>query len=110
MNQKFTTSLLFRHLLEKTHLSSNLTIFVSNNGMLYIDEIASLTDNWKKSVIILIPTRLGIDEVPANYISVIHKLFEFPQFIGIAGGKPRSARYFLGIQGGNKIPNAGFNY
>jgi cysteine protease ATG4 len=78
-------------------------IYVSNNGMVYKDEVqalcgGSLGGKWTKSLILLIPVRLGVDAVPETYHQIMASLFQYPQSLGIAGGKPRSSLYFVAMQ------------
>ncbi|KAJ1977393.1 Cysteine protease atg4 [Dimargaris xerosporica] len=49
--------------------------------------------------IILVPTRLGIHQINQVYHTFLQYCFTLPQFIGIAGGKPSSAAYFIGLEG-----------
>ncbi|KAJ1973617.1 Cysteine protease atg4 [Dimargaris verticillata] len=49
--------------------------------------------------IILVPTRLGIHQINQVYHAFLRYCFTLPQFIGIAGGKPSSAAYFIGLEG-----------
>jgi len=49
-------------------------------------------------LLILIPLRLGVDKLNAAYIPSLLSLFQFPQCVGIIGGKPRSSLYFIGVQ------------
>jgi cysteine protease ATG4 len=41
--------------------------------------------------------RLGLDHIPDKYFPIIKKYMKFPQFIGLIGGKPNLAFYFVGI-------------
>lgn len=74
--------------------------------MIYEDEIHKLCcDNdsgsgeWKKSLLIFIPLRLGVETIPTFYHRIITTLFQYPQSLGMAGGKPRSSLYFFAVQG-----------
>jgi len=78
----------------------NLATYVSNDSVLYLDEIRDVCQhgtNWK-SVFIVVPLRLGLDSINEIYIPSIKKVFHIPQSLGIIGGKPRSAMYFVGYQ------------
>lgn len=48
------------------------------------------------ALLILVPTRLGVQEINPAYFQPILQTFQFPQSVGIAGGKPNSAFYFVG--------------
>eukprot|EP00455_Lapot_gusevi_P042727 TRINITY_DN5110_c0_g6_i1.p1 TRINITY_DN5110_c0_g6~~TRINITY_DN5110_c0_g6_i1.p1 ORF type:complete len:445 (+),score=97.05 TRINITY_DN5110_c0_g6_i1:142-1335(+) len=53
--------------------------------------------NWR-SVLILIPLRLGIHKLNPEYISSLLTCFEFPESVGFVGGRPNSSFYFVGCQ------------
>ncbi|PIK37663.1 hypothetical protein BSL78_25506 [Apostichopus japonicus] len=50
------------------------------------------------AVIILVPVRLGGEEVNNIYIRPIQSLFSMTNCIGIIGGKPKHSLYFVGFQ------------
>ncbi|KAG8757344.1 Cysteine protease atg4 [Serendipita sp. 396] len=54
-----------------------------------------------RPVLILVGIRLGIDGVNPIYYESVKALFTFPQTVGIAGGRPSSSYYFVGVQGDN---------
>ncbi|KAG8836292.1 Cysteine protease atg4 [Serendipita sp. 399] len=54
-----------------------------------------------RPVLILVGIRLGIDGVNPIYYDSVKTLFTFPQTVGIAGGRPSSSYYFVGVQGDN---------
>eukprot|EP01114_Cavostelium_apophysatum_P005750 TRINITY_DN1691_c0_g1_i4.p1 TRINITY_DN1691_c0_g1~~TRINITY_DN1691_c0_g1_i4.p1 ORF type:complete len:365 (-),score=99.20 TRINITY_DN1691_c0_g1_i4:1301-2395(-) len=84
-------------------------IYLSDDAVLYLDEILAKcepTENsstptptpaWK-SIFILIPLRLGLNSLKESYVPVLKKLYSIPQFVGIIGGKPRAAMYFVAVQ------------
>lgn len=49
--------------------------------------------------VILIGTRLGIDKITPVYWEALIASLQMPQSIGIAGGRPSSSHYFIGVQG-----------
>ncbi|KAJ1680296.1 Cysteine protease atg4 [Spiromyces aspiralis] len=53
--------------------------------------------------LILASTRLGIDHVNPVYYPFIEACLTFPQSVGIAGGKPSSALYFVGYEDSDLI-------
>ncbi|CAF1238091.1 unnamed protein product [Rotaria sordida] len=50
---------------------------------------------WKPLVII-IPLRLGLNDVNIEYIDQLKLCFRLPQTLGFIGGKPNHAHYFIG--------------
>ncbi|KAJ7058711.1 hypothetical protein C8F01DRAFT_281259 [Mycena amicta] len=51
-----------------------------------------------RPVLLLLGIRLGLDGVNPVCYDTIKALFTFPQSVGIAGGRPSSSYYFVGIQ------------
>mmetsp|Transcript_10432 Transcript_10432/g.13520 ORF Transcript_10432/g.13520 Transcript_10432/m.13520 type:complete len:407 (-) Transcript_10432:283-1503(-) len=51
---------------------------------------------WRKSLLLFLPLRLGINNVNLDYQKGLIKTFEFPQSLGIIGGRPNHAIYFVG--------------
>ncbi|KAI1370272.1 cysteine protease ATG4 [Hypoxylon crocopeplum] len=49
--------------------------------------------------VILVGTRLGIDKITPVYWEALAASLQMPQSIGIAGGRPSSSHYFIGVQG-----------
>ncbi|KAL1303167.1 hypothetical protein AAFC00_006594 [Neodothiora populina] len=49
--------------------------------------------------LILLGTRLGIDRVTPAYWASLASSLSLPQSVGIAGGRPSSSHYFIGVQG-----------
>lgn len=56
------------------------------------------TDKEWKSLIIIIPVRLGLNDINPNYSAGLKECLKFPQSLGFVGGRPRSSYYFLGYQ------------
>ncbi|KAF8174976.1 peptidase family C54-domain-containing protein [Mycena galopus ATCC 62051] len=52
-----------------------------------------------RPVLLLLGIRLGLDGVNPIYYETIKRLYTFPQSVGIAGGRPSSSYYFVGVQG-----------
>ncbi|KAG0207987.1 Cysteine protease atg4b [Mortierella sp. GBA30] len=53
---------------------------------------------WKP-VMLMIPTRFGLEKLTAKYTTNLKQLFKIPQFLGIAGGRPGRSLYFVACQG-----------
>jgi len=107
-----------KHLVRQQN-SVELTVYVANDGIVYMDKIYSVayctnqgnsespppyspvddteTLSWKP-IIILIPIRLGVDSVNKLYIPSLKALLRMPQCLGIIGGRPRQSLYFVGYQ------------
>ncbi|KAF9427439.1 Cysteine protease atg4b [Entomortierella beljakovae] len=54
--------------------------------------------SWRP-VLLLIPTRYGLEKLTERYIPNLKQLFKMPQFLGIAGGRPGRSLYFVSCQG-----------
>lgn len=55
-------------------------------------------DSWKP-LLLIVPLRLGLSEVNPVYINCIKKSFEIPGTVGMVGGRPNQALYFIGYVG-----------
>lgn len=53
------------------------------------------TSKWKP-LLLFIPLRLGLSEINPIYFNSIKQTFKIPQTVGIIGGKPNHALYFVG--------------
>ncbi|CAH2246762.1 cysteine protease ATG4B [Pelobates cultripes] len=53
---------------------------------------------WKP-LVLLIPLRLGLSEINEAYIATLKHCFMVPQSLGVIGGRPNSAHYFIGYVG-----------
>lgn len=51
---------------------------------------------WKNNVLVVISNRFGIKTVGQEYFKVIKKYMKLSSFMGLVGGKPRFAYYFVG--------------
>lgn len=56
---------------------------------------SSTTTSWKP-LLLLIPLRLGLDELNPLYLEHLKTCMQYPGSVGFIGGKPNSAFYFLG--------------
>eukprot|EP00127_Corallochytrium_limacisporum_P001222 Clim_evm9s46 gene=Clim_evmTU9s46 len=50
-------------------------------------------------VLLLVPVRLGLDAINAEYCNSLSSFFHLPFCVGAIGGKPNSAYYFFGAHG-----------
>ncbi|ORZ27501.1 hypothetical protein BCR41DRAFT_367824 [Lobosporangium transversale] len=82
---------------------SGLSVYVTTDGVIYKDQVEEIATKKKTAsfghLLILVTIRLGIDKLNAIYKDAIKATFEFPQSLGIAGGRPSSSYYFVGYQG-----------
>lgn len=78
-------------------------IFNICNFLVYIRDvfrecIDSATNRWK-SLILLIPVRLGTEKFNSIYSPCLTTLLSLKECIGIIGGRPKHSLYFIGYQG-----------
>ncbi|ORY49948.1 hypothetical protein BCR33DRAFT_676867 [Rhizoclosmatium globosum] len=90
---------------------TKLAVHIVNDGTLLLDELyATCTkrdgedgkERWN-SVLILVPVRLGLDSLNSVYHENIKKVFGMNCCVGIAGGRPNSSLYFIGVEGENHL-------
>ncbi|KAI7693003.1 hypothetical protein SSS_03573 [Sarcoptes scabiei] len=58
--------------------------------------------NWKP-LLLFIPLRLGLAEINPIYFKSLKTTFTFPQTLGILGGRPNHALYFIGCSDNDLI-------
>lgn len=90
----------------------NMVCYTCLDGVIYKQEVDRLC--WKeqnrsptnidtsvewRSVLLLMPVRLGIATINPIYISVLKMCLSLPQSVGIAGGKSNASLYFIGHEG-----------
>jgi len=46
--------------------------------------------------LIIVSKRFGIDKIQPEYFPIIKKYMKMPSFVGLVGGLPRFAYYFVG--------------
>jgi len=61
------------------------------------------SDSFWRPLILFIPLRLGLTEINPVYIRALKSTFAFPQTLGIIGGRPNHALYFIGCCGDELI-------
>ena len=53
-------------------------------------------DETNLNLLIIVNVRLGLSNIPRIYFNVIMKHMRNPYFVGLVGGKPNLAYYFVG--------------
>ncbi|PGH16079.1 hypothetical protein AJ80_05294 [Polytolypa hystricis UAMH7299] len=82
---------------------AGLNVYVTSDGSdVYEDrfrQIACGDTNIIRPTLILLGIRLGIDRITPVYWEALKSVLKCPQSVGIAGGRPSSSHYFVGVQG-----------
>lgn len=79
----------------------SLTVCVAQDCAVYIQDIldeCELKDGRWKSLILLVPVRLGAEKFNEIYGPCLTALLSVEQCIGIIGGRPKHSLYFIGYQ------------
>lgn len=68
------------------------------NGFPAGAEVTNRPSLWRP-LVLLIPLRLGLTDINEAYVETLKHCFMMPQSLGVIGGKPNSAHYFIGYVG-----------
>lgn len=93
---------------------SSVTIHVALDNTVIINEIkkqclshetnsTNLLKNEWKPLLLVVPLRLGLSEINPIYSRGLQTCFKFNQSLGVIGGKPNLALYFIGCVGDEVI-------
>lgn len=83
---------------------AGLRVYITpSSSDLYEDKFKSIaarssTDPTITPTLILMGIRLGLDRITPVYHEALKRSLTYPQSIGIAGGRPSSSHYFIGVQ------------
>lgn len=80
---------------------ADLNVHVALDSQLATDEI--LDEPIFQPLLLIIPLRLGISEINPIYIDGLKKCLQFEETLGIIGGKPNQALYFIGYVGNEAL-------
>ncbi|KAG9228809.1 putative cysteine protease atg4 [Amylocarpus encephaloides] len=83
--------------------SSELRVYITGDGADVYEEsfmrIAKPDGKTFSPTLVLVGTRLGVDKITPVYWEALKGSLQMPQSMGIAGGRPSSSHYFIGVQG-----------
>ena len=81
-----------------------MTVYVAMDGSVYCEQVIETAerggDGWKP-VLIFVPLRLGLESINPQYAPALVELFSLPQSVGVIGGRPKAAHFFVGVCGGD---------
>ncbi|KAG4028713.1 hypothetical protein MFRU_019g00070 [Monilinia fructicola] len=88
--------------LTNNQAESELRVYITGDGSdVYEDtfmSIAKPNNTDFTPTLILVGTRLGLDKITPVYWEALKYSLQMPQSVGIAGGRPSSSHYFIGVQ------------
>ena len=97
-----TTSHILTSLINSNNVYENFRAILCENRIIYYHELMQILEQ-NKSILILLPMRLGLDKINDNYKIQIKNIIKISQFCGIIGGEKNSSYYFNGIDHNNLI-------
>jgi len=73
--------------------------FKSNPNELNDKKLPAESDSKWRPLLLFIPLRLGLSEINSDYYPSLKAMFTLKQSLGVIGGKPNHAHYFVGFNG-----------
>jgi len=101
-------SIVLRNICDKLNPVPGFKIYVCLDGSIFLDEIEEFIKQGL-SVFVLIPVRLGLDNIQPEYLKQVKDLFEIYEGVGVAGGKDHLALYLVGQEDSHN-PKGGMFY
>ncbi|KAF7990698.1 hypothetical protein HCN44_000503 [Aphidius gifuensis] len=80
---------------------NNLAVYVAQDCAVYLDDVkklCQLPDGSWRSLVLLVPLRLGADKLNPGYGPCLTALLSLDVCIGVIGGRPKHSLYFIGYQ------------
>uniref|UniRef100_A0A8C1ICM8 Cysteine protease n=1 Tax=Cyprinus carpio TaxID=7962 RepID=A0A8C1ICM8_CYPCA len=74
-----------------------ISVYVAQDCTVYSADVIDTAPD-SRAVILLIPVRLGGEKINPEYLSFVKSILSLEYCIGIIGGKPKQAYYFVGFQ------------
>nr|ACO10349.1 Cysteine protease ATG4B [Caligus rogercresseyi] len=87
--------------LSVSETTNPIRVHVAMDNTVIVDEIKESCGfigdpSQGKPLLLFIPLRLGLTEINPIYFQDLKECFEFPQILGVIGGRPNHALYFIG--------------
>nr|XP_054771392.1 cysteine protease ATG4B-like isoform X2 [Lytechinus pictus] len=86
----------------RAQLSPEDTNIQLPNGLMEGACVSPRGMSWR-SLFLIIPLRLGLNEINSVYMQRLKRCFTLPQSLGVIGGKPNHAHYFIGVLGDEMV-------
>ena len=81
---------------------NNFNVHVAMDNLVIVNEIKNRNSEWKP-LVLFIPLRLGLTDINPIYFRPLKASFQLPSTLGIIGGRPSHALYFVGYVGNEFI-------
>lgn len=82
--------------MDSTVVKKDVCLACSNDTKDHTTNASTGIDNVWRPLLLIIPLRLGLTEVNSMYYESVRTCFTWEQSVGIIGGKPNHAYYFIG--------------